>query len=74
MCLAVPGKLVKKEEKTGIVDFFGVKRKVYLTLLEEVEEGDYVLVHVGFAIQIIDPKTARQEYHLLAKLAGEKNG
>lgn len=60
MCLAIPGKVLKIEKQTATVDFGGVRRGVRLDLLEEVHEGDYVLVHVGYAIQILDEEAARE--------------
>ncbi len=74
MCLAVPGKIVKIEEnkKKAIADFMGIKRKIDISLLEECSVSDYVLVHVGFAIQKIDEKTAKQSYRLLDEF--EKTG
>lgn len=59
MCLAVPGKIVEKDEKgMGKVDVMGVLREVSFTLAPEAEIGDYVLVHAGFAIQVIDEDEA----------------
>ncbi len=69
MCLAIPGKLVAINDKNGVVDFFGVRRNVNLHLLEDASLGDYVLVHVGFAIQKIDEKIAKEEFRLLAEYA-----
>jgi hydrogenase expression/formation protein HypC len=58
MCLAVPGKVLKVEGSRGKVDFGdGVLRDVDLTLVEAVE-GDYVLVHAGFAIQVLKEEDA----------------
>jgi len=59
MCLAVPGKLVriKKQDgslRTGTVDFGGVCKQIHLAFVPQAAVGDYVLVHVGFAIQVID--------------------
>ena len=56
MCLAVPCRIVElREENRAIAEIYGVKKEIYLDLLEEeVKEGDYVLVHVGFAIRKID--------------------
>jgi len=53
MCLAVPGKIVKIEtdQKHAIVDFGGARRRVNIMLVPGVKEGDYVIVHAGFAIQ-----------------------
>lgn len=56
MCLGVPGKVVEINEQTATVDFWGARRQVYLVAVNEpVFPGDYVLVHVGFAIRRIPP-------------------
>lgn len=57
MCLAFPGRIVSKKGEKGIVDFVGVKREV-ITALVEAEVGDYVLVHVGIAIQKLSKEEA----------------
>ena len=63
MCLAVPGEVVTRYERDGTamaeVDFGGVRKQVCLQYLPEVGEGDYVIVHVGFAIQRLDEEAAR---------------
>jgi hydrogenase expression/formation protein HypC len=54
MCLGVPGLVVEIDELTALVDFWGVRRRVRLDLVDEpVAPGDYVLNHVGFAIRRI---------------------
>ena len=54
MCLGVPGRVVEVDELTAVVDFWGVRRRVRLDLVDEpVAIGDYVLNHVGFAIRRI---------------------
>ena len=60
MCLAIPGKVVEMRENLAKVDFGGVKREVDLSLLESVSVGDYVIVHVGFAIQKLDEEQAKE--------------
>lgn len=61
MCLGVPGRVVEVDGLTASVDFWGVKRKVRLETVDEpVGIGDYVLVHVGFAIRRI-PEAQVQE-------------
>ena len=56
MCLGVLGKLVSIDDLVGVADFWGVRREVALHVVDEpVEVGDYVLVHVGFAIRRIPP-------------------
>ncbi len=66
MCLAIPGKIEVVEGKKAMVNFGGVKRRVDLSFLEEAARDDWVLVHVGFALQKIDEASAREAYHLLA--------
>ncbi len=68
MCLAMPGKIEKIEGKKAKVDFRGVKRTVDLSFLEDGKSGDWVLVHVGFAIQKIDKESAQETYRLLDHL------
>lgn len=60
MCLAIPGKLITVDGMMGIVELGGVRRKTSLQLVPEAVAGDYVLVHAGFAIQVIDAQEARQ--------------
>ncbi len=62
LCLAVPAKIVEiKEDNKAIVDFGGVEREVSLQLVEDkAKVGAYVLVHVGFAIEVIDEKEAQE--------------
>ncbi len=65
MCLAVPGKVVEVNYPFAIVDFKGARREVRIDLLDEVEVGDYVLVHVGFAIQKVEEEEAKQIENVL---------
>lgn len=56
MCLGVPGRVVELDDLCAVVDFWGVRRRVRLDLIDEpVSVGDYVLNHVGFAIRRIAP-------------------
>lgn len=72
MCLAVPGKVLEATNvglnRIAKVQFGGITRTVYLDLLPEAEVGDYVLVHVGFAISKIDEVEAQRTYALLEEL------
>lgn len=68
MCLAIPGRLEEIQDRNGIVDFGGVRRTVDLSLLDKCKVGDYVIVHAGFAIQILDEKDALQTLDLLRQL------
>jgi len=61
MCLSIPSKVVEidREEVTAVVDTMGVKRKVGIDFIaDEVKEGDYVLIHIGYAMNIIDEEDA----------------
>ena len=64
MCLAIPGKveeiITEGGLRVGWVDFGGVRKKVCLDYVPEVEVGDYTIVHVGFALSKIDEETALQ--------------
>jgi hydrogenase expression/formation protein HypC len=71
MCLAIPGKILSIDEspekvfRVGEVSFGGITKKVNLNLVPEATTGDYVLVHVGVAISIVDEEEARQTYRFL---------
>lgn len=72
MCLAVPGKVIEidgdGELRMGRVDFSGVQRQVCLAYVPEVQVGDYVLVHVGFAISRIDEEAAHETLAALKEM------
>jgi hydrogenase expression/formation protein HypC len=72
MCLAIPGKLIDVFEAQGLrmarADFGGTIRKVCLEYLPEAGLGDYVLVHVGFALSRVDPEEAERTYRFLQEL------
>ena len=72
MCLAIPGKLLSKTNIGGMavgqVQFGGIKREICLDFVPEADLGDYVLVHVGFAISRVDEVEARRTYQLLEQM------
>jgi hydrogenase expression/formation protein HypC len=72
MCLAIPGKIVEiyeeNELRMGKLDFGGAVRKCCLQCTPEALVGDYALVHVGFAISIVDEAEAARTYQLLAEM------
>jgi len=70
MCIAIPGKIVEVDYPFAIVDFKGTKRKIRVDLLEDVKAGDWVLVHVGFAIQKVDEEEAKKTAEMLEKVFG----
>ncbi len=69
MCLAIPAKIVEIEGKDAVVDYGELKQKIRLDLLEDVKIGDYVLVHVGYAIQKLDEEEAKETLRILEELA-----
>jgi len=72
MCLAIPGKILSDDDlgfaRTGRVQFGGIVREVRLDFVPEAAAGDYVLVHVGFAITKIDEQEAQRTYQALEEL------
>jgi hydrogenase expression/formation protein HypC len=72
MCLGVPGRVVDVAEEAGVlmgrVDFGGVARKVCLSHVPDVQVGEYVLVHVGFALSKLDELEAKRVFELLTEL------
>ncbi len=72
MCLAVPGKILEAEESDGSriakVRFGGITRQAFLNFVPEAQVGDYVMVHVGFAISRVDAEEARRTYAALESM------
>jgi len=58
MCLAIPAEVVTVEGNKGTVDFGGLLQEINLELVEDVKPGDYVLIHVGFAIEKLSKEDA----------------
>jgi hydrogenase expression/formation protein HypC len=69
MCLAVPMKLVKIEGNKGLVELSGVKKEISLTLLKDVEIGDYLIIHAGFAIEKLNEKEAKKTLEIWEEIA-----
>ena len=69
MCLAIPGKILSAEDNHGLrvgrIQFGGIVRSARLDFVPEAAVGDYVMVHVGFAISRVDEKEAERTYALL---------
>jgi hydrogenase expression/formation protein HypC len=72
MCLGVPGKVTDVFQQDGIrmgtVDFGGITRTACLEYAPEVDLGSYVVIHVGFAISVVDEEEAARAYELLAEM------
>ena len=72
MCLAIPGKVVETYQEhdmlMGKVDFGGVSKRVCLEHVPEVQVGKYVLVHVGFALSVVDEEEAQEVFSFLRQM------
>ena len=72
MCLAVPGKILETKEENGSrlgrVQFGGITRQVQLDFVPEAVIGDYVIVHVGFALSTVNAEEAERTYQLLEEM------
>ena len=69
MCLAVPLKLISIDGQTGMGEFDGVRRKVQLTFVPQAKVGDYVIVHAGFAMEIMDEEQAKLDREAFREVA-----
>ena len=69
MCLAIPSKIIAINNHMGVIDVAGVRRETSLLLVENPRVGDWVIVHAGFAIQIIDDATAQESLRYLREAA-----
>ena len=65
MCLAIPMKLVERDELGGVAEVDGVQRQVSLIFVPEAKKGDFVLVHAGYAISQVDEEEAAKSLELL---------
>ncbi|HXX23467.1 MAG TPA: HypC/HybG/HupF family hydrogenase formation chaperone [Terriglobia bacterium] len=72
MCLAVPGKILETKEENGSrlgrVQFGGITRQVQLDFVPEAGVGDYVIVHVGFALSVVNAEEAERTYEMLEQM------
>ena len=78
MCLGIPGRIIEIRDDgglpMGVVDFGGVRREVCLAYVaDDASVGDYAIVHVGFALSIVEEEEARRTYEILQRMseAGE---
>lgn len=74
MCLAIPARIEQKQGPRATVALDGHRARVLLTLVPEADVGDWVLVHAGFAITVLDPEEAKATYDLLAEAADLTRG
>jgi hydrogenase expression/formation protein HypC len=74
VCLAIPGQIVElapAADGLAVVAVAGVRRTVNVSLLEDPRPGDWVLIHVGFALQIVDEQEAQATLRLLEQMGGD---
>ena len=70
MCLAIPAEVIEiQENDLAVVEAGGAKKLISLSLVDDVRVGDYVLVHAGFAIEIVDEREAKKTIELFEELA-----
>ncbi|MBB5150147.1 HypC/HybG/HupF family hydrogenase formation chaperone [Ureibacillus thermophilus] len=75
MCLAIPGKIIELlDDNLAMIDVSGVRRKVNISLIkhENVQVDDWVLIHVGFAMNKISEEQAKEQLQLLAEIGEEQ--
>ncbi|MEN6585035.1 MAG: HypC/HybG/HupF family hydrogenase formation chaperone [Sulfuricella sp.] len=69
MCLAIPARVAELlENDLAVVDLGGVRKEISLALVDDIALGDYVIVHVGYAINRLDPEEAEKTLALFAEL------
>ena len=71
MCIGVPIKLLERDEYSGIGEIEGVQRRVSLALLPEARVGDYILIHAGSGMKVIDEQAAAETLAVLRKIQDE---
>jgi hydrogenase expression/formation protein HypC len=69
MCLAIPALITSKEDKEAEAEIGGINRRISLWLTPEAEVGDYVLVHTGYAINVLDQEEAEETLRLFEEIA-----
>ena len=73
MCLAIPGKILEIEDNTALVDFDGIKQKIIIALIQNPEVGKFVIVHAGYAIEMMNEKDALEAIELWEEIANEQD-
>jgi hydrogenase expression/formation protein HypC len=69
MCLAIPARVVElRSGDTALVDLGGIRKEISITLVPEAQVGDYVIIHVGYALGLIDPEEAQRTLDMFDEL------
>ncbi len=72
MCLAIPVRVVELlDETTAVVDLDGIRKEISLALVDGVQVGDYVILHVGYALSKLDPAEAERTLALFAEVSAQ---
>jgi hydrogenase expression/formation protein HypC len=74
MCLAIPAKVISIKGDSAVVDVAGIRREASVMMTPAVKVGDYIIMHAGFAIQILDTKDAEETLKLLEQIAASEPG
>jgi len=69
ICLGVPAKVLEIHGEKALVDFGGVTREAFITLLDDVKIGDYVMIHTGYAIEKLKPEEAEEILKMLKEVS-----
>jgi hydrogenase expression/formation protein HypC len=69
MCLAIPAKILNKNGNYAQADFDGIQKKIIIALVPQVQEGQYVIVHAGMAIEIVKEEEAKKSIKLWQEMA-----
>ena len=73
MCLAIPGKILEINENSALVEFDGIKQNVIIALIQNPEIGKYVIVHAGYAIEMINEEEAKVAIDQWKELAEDQD-
>lgn len=72
MCLGIPGKIIKIKDNKGTIEIGDVRREVFMHFVPEAKVGDYILMHAGCAIQILDEEEALKTLEILRELSEDE--
>ena len=69
MCLAIPGKIISLDGPKAVVDFDGIKQNIIVALIQDPEVGKYVIVHAGYAIEMMNEEEASESIELWKEIS-----
>lgn len=73
MCLAIPGKILEINGNSALVDFDGIKQNIIIALIQNPEIGKYVIIHAGYAIEMINEQEAMEAIEQWKEIAEDQN-